>query len=147
MHPVFREAVSFSFPFFSKFLKFVGIVSVDASKQRRADELFQETMHEVLHEPGQSSRILTIKVGVSLAKKLHLDGSRGDATLLAGTLRISLPFAKKIIASSQTGDGAELFKRQRPSNRFENTEWSAKFQEFVFQPQHARSCPGKRIFT
>ena len=78
------------FPPFSRFFKFVGIVSVDVSKQSKADELFPEIIHELLHEPGQSSRILTIKLGIQLAKELHLDGSRGDATLLAKTLRIRI---------------------------------------------------------
>ena len=123
----------------------MGIVSVDVSKQRKADELFPEILHGLLHEPGQTSRILTIKLGIRLAKELHLDGSRGDATLLAKTLRISLQFAKKIVASSLNGDGAELFSRQLPSNRFNNTEWAAKYEEFVFRPENARSCPGKRI--
>ena len=123
------------------FLKSHGVY-VDDSTSTQIDEAFHEVLTTMMHEPGEASKHLTIRLSLGLCKKLELKGAQGDISMLARKVGISHHFAAKILRAFLAGNEDALFVKKRKSTAIQETEWPAKFKEFVFQPQFARAVPG-----
>ena len=119
-----------------------GVYLAGAAASTKIDDAFNDVLSKMLHEPGEASRNFTIRLAVEFCKKLELKGSRGDISLVAKKVGISHQFSAKILHSSLNGTEKDLFAKKRKSSSFHETDWPAKLNEFVFQPEFARAVPG-----